>query len=80
MPFGRDGVLQDTMEEVSPLVTTLISAGALGTKMEKIQLIDVGNISKEDVFLMIKIIHPFDFNVIKPYFITVYSCILKMGH
>ena len=32
MPFGRDGALQDTIEEVSPLVTTLISTGALGTK------------------------------------------------
>ena len=45
MPFGRDGVLHDTMEEVSPLVTTLISAGALGTEnlKEYIQLMSEKN-------------------------------------
>ena len=33
MPFVSAGALQETMAEVSPLVTALISAGALGTEI-----------------------------------------------
>ena len=32
IPFGSAGARHETMDDVSPLVTTLISAGALGTK------------------------------------------------
>ena len=35
IPFGSSGARHDTIEDVSPLVTTLISAGALGTKKQK---------------------------------------------
>ena len=35
IPLGRVGALHETMDEVSPLVTTLMSAGALGTTKDK---------------------------------------------